>query len=124
MKPAAIPARPARTSAELHCQWLNSTEQNSEVATQTSVGTLRTSGATRAMKVAAMEKSRPRSSRPGMLRPSRMPARVNRFQAIEGQADAEGVPAVEVAPVVLAGEGEELVGEQEAQADPPASRQR
>lgn len=43
---------------------------------------------------------------------------------IEGQADAEGVPAVEVAPVVLAGEGEELVGEQEAQADPPASRQR
>lgn len=32
---------------------------------------------------------------------------------IEGQADAEGVPAVEVAPVVLAGEGEEPVGEQE-----------
>ncbi|MNN90861.1 hypothetical protein D3C81_2088840 [compost metagenome] len=60
---------------------MNNTEQNNETATHTTVGILRTTGVIKAIKVAAMEKSSPRCSRPGMLLPSTMPARVNRFHA-------------------------------------------
>ncbi|MNW13591.1 hypothetical protein D3C71_2115890 [compost metagenome] len=43
---------------------------------------------------------------------------------VERQADAQGVPAIELLFVVLAGQGKQLVGEQKSQAQPPAPRQR
>ncbi|MCY1429122.1 hypothetical protein D9M71_450260 [compost metagenome] len=42
---------------------------------------------------------------------------------IERQAHPEGVPAIELLLVILAGEGEELVGQQKTQAQPPAGWQ-
>ncbi|MCY1438101.1 hypothetical protein D9M71_542860 [compost metagenome] len=41
---------------------------------------------------------------------------------VEGQAHPQGIPAVELLLVVLAGQGEEFVGQQKAQAQAPAQR--
>ncbi|MNR34540.1 hypothetical protein D3C85_1523200 [compost metagenome] len=80
MKPALMPSRPAATRPMSQCQALNSTEQNNDTATHTTVGRLRTNGAIRATKVATIEKSRPSWSRCGMFCPRMIPARVNRLQ--------------------------------------------